>query len=533
MRSLASPMAALAVAATVSAQSSPDPSAFTAGILEVDGQVYPYRLLEPLPELRDVPRPLVVFLHGAGERGADNVAQLRWLPEVLAQPANRTAHPCFVLAVQCPTAARWVEVPWADAAPQPLHADPTPALRAVLRQLDVLVARPDVDAARVYLTGLSMGGFGAFDLVAPAPERFAAVPAVCGGGAPATAERLVDVPFQVWHGAADRVVPVQRSRLMVEALGRAGAAVDYHELPEVGHDAWRQAYGPDGFAWLFGHDLRQQRRGPFVEPACVPAVTTAVPAEGRFAVPERLPLRVAASLREHVQVLPELLGLPVDWLPESDRNSAGQPGDCVFAVEPGSADAFTITVADRVTVTARDAQALARAAIALAQLVRAAGDRGVPCGMLAQSLVAHGNRVVLPEGAARLGATELVALLHECRWFGVDEVAVGWADGTRFTGDVADRAKRLGLRLCAREEPMPARALVADADLQGWLRLPRPEPASAPCAFCLRVPEGIDDGAGMLEYARARLPAASERAHRTGALSAASLRSRVARLRRS
>jgi len=125
-------------------------------------------------------------------------------------------------------------------------------MRAVWLAVHDLLEREPIDPDRVYLTGLSMGGYGAWDLAARHPERFAAVVPVCGGGDPAQADRLRDLPIWVWHGDRDRSVPVEQSRRMVEALRRAGSAVRYDELPGVGHGSWKQAYGAGGaIDWMF------------------------------------------------------------------------------------------------------------------------------------------------------------------------------------------------------------------------------------------------------------------------------------------
>lgn len=228
---------------------------FESHFQEVDGCRYPWQLLLP-PAHATAPAPLVVFLHGAGERGSDNSRQLTWLPLQMASEGNRAALPCFLLAVQCPEGEKWVDVPWGDEQPSPLPAQPSRALRAVMAALDEVVQRPDVDRSRVYLTGLSMGGYGAWDLAMRQPERFAALAPVCGGGDPTQAARLRGLPIWIWHGDKDGAVPVVRSRQMHAALTAAGIDARYSELAGVGHDSWRQAYGEGGaLRWMF-----EQRR---------------------------------------------------------------------------------------------------------------------------------------------------------------------------------------------------------------------------------------------------------------------------------
>ncbi len=215
-----------------------------------------YRLLLPeaLPDAAaTVARhPLVLFLHGAGERGSDNVVQLKYLPTWLADSAARRRHPCFVLAPQCRTDERWVDVSWGDGASTPQPPVPTVDLAAAIAALDDVVAREAVDRDRIYLTGLSMGGFGTWDLAARLPERFAAILPVCGGGDERVAARTAKLPTWCIHGDADKAVPVTRSRSMIAAVRAAGGRPIYSELPGVGHDSWTPAYrDPFVLDWLF------------------------------------------------------------------------------------------------------------------------------------------------------------------------------------------------------------------------------------------------------------------------------------------
>lgn len=210
-----------------------------------------YRLLAP-----DVPTgdrmPLVVFLHGAGERGSDNAAQLAYLPTWLAAPTERRRHPCFLLAPQCRDESMWVDIPWGDTRSRPQQPRPTLDLQAVIAALDEVTANEPVDPRRIYLTGLSMGGYGTWDLAARMPERFAALLPICGGGDEATATRIAGLPTWCFHGAADDVVPVERSRSMIAAVRAAGGTPRYSELPGVGHDSWTPAYrDAEVIDWLF------------------------------------------------------------------------------------------------------------------------------------------------------------------------------------------------------------------------------------------------------------------------------------------
>ena len=188
-----------------------------------------------------------------GERGSDNLAQLGHFPHRVIREDHFADKPCFVLAPQCPeddTWSRWDE---------PDNPDPTPAMRGAIAAIDRIMMEENVDPDRVYLVGLSMGGYGTWDLAARQPERFAAIVPVCGGGNPSTMHRLADLPTWAFHGTADRVVPETRTVALVEAIRSAGGTPRYSALAGVGHNSWDTAFGPaeEGGAmdWLF-----QQRR---------------------------------------------------------------------------------------------------------------------------------------------------------------------------------------------------------------------------------------------------------------------------------
>ena len=211
-----------------------------------------YRLMRPAAVAAGVRLPLVLFLHGAGECGVDNEKQLKYLPTWLAEQEPRRRHPCFVLAPQCREDERWVDVSWADDESTPQQPEPTLDLAAAVAALDDVLAREPVDPARIYLTGLSMGGYGTWDLAIRVPHRFAAILPVCGGGDERLAARAAPLPIWCVHGDADTAVPVRRSRDMVAAIAAAGGRPVYSELPGVGHDCWTSAYR-HGFVldWLF------------------------------------------------------------------------------------------------------------------------------------------------------------------------------------------------------------------------------------------------------------------------------------------
>ena len=226
---------------------------FVEGTIEAveDGAArsYSYRLLKPI-DVDEDQRPLLVFLHGMGERGSDNVKQLEYLPTWMCSPEWRERFDTFVLAVQCPGDEIWVGS-WEG-------AGTCRAMSAVEGAIEHLIESENIDPSRVYLTGLSMGGFGSWDLASRHPDWFAAVVPICGGGDPSFASRIADSGVPIWtvHGDADRVVPVDLTRTMVGAIRKADGRVGYTELPGVRHDSWKFAYGPEGLMeWMLAQQL--------------------------------------------------------------------------------------------------------------------------------------------------------------------------------------------------------------------------------------------------------------------------------------
>ena len=216
---------------------------------------FKYRVLKPAVVEPGKRYPVVFFLHGAGERGSDNELQLTYLPTWLAEEENRRRHPCFVVVPQCRADHKWVEIDWSDKSSLPQKPEMTVDMAAAVAALDAVMRSEPVDPGRVYLTGISMGGYGSWDLAARTPERFAAVIPICGGGDEATAAKLKTLPIWCFHGDDDKAVPVERSRTMVEAVKAAGGTVKYTEYAGVGHDSWTPAYrDPVTLDWLFGQE---------------------------------------------------------------------------------------------------------------------------------------------------------------------------------------------------------------------------------------------------------------------------------------
>ena len=181
--------------------------------------------------------PLLVFLHGSGERGTDLKLVRKHGPPALV--GKEKALDSFIVASpQCP-AGRWWDV------------------REIRALVDHLCETRPVDRNRIILTGLSMGGFGTWTFLAEYPDLLAAAVPICGGGDPATAPRFKHVPIRCYHGAKDKAVPQSASDAMIEALRKAGASPDYTIYPDEGHESWIPAYKD---ASLYEWMLRQQRK---------------------------------------------------------------------------------------------------------------------------------------------------------------------------------------------------------------------------------------------------------------------------------
>jgi predicted peptidase len=220
-----------------------------------DGGGLPYRLLKPLDyvDQGDSSRryPLVLFLHGAGERGAENVRQLTHGGKNFADEGLRQRHPAFVVAPQCPAEQKWVEVDW-SAGSQSMPAVPGETMHHVFELIAALQKEFPIDDQRIYAVGLSMGGYGVWDILERRPELLAAGIPICGGGDPARAAAFKATPVWVFHGGADSVVPVKRSREMVKALQDAGGRPVYTEYEGVDHDSWTQTFDNRlVWDWLF------------------------------------------------------------------------------------------------------------------------------------------------------------------------------------------------------------------------------------------------------------------------------------------
>ena len=221
-----------------------------------NGTDLPYRFMEPKAQSGSY--PLVIFLHGAGERGTDNVRQLTHGGQFWLNPQTRDQYPCYVVMPQCPWDAFWAYAQWTPSfLPWQMPQNPQrPAAYEALKELiDACIALPGVDKSRVYVMGLSMGAMCTYDLCCRYPDLFAAAVAMCGTIYPpriTAADGIENIAFSLYHGDADETVPVEGSREAYKALKAKGASVRLREFPACGHGCWNPALTePDFLPWLF------------------------------------------------------------------------------------------------------------------------------------------------------------------------------------------------------------------------------------------------------------------------------------------
>lgn len=208
-----------------------------------DGDSLPYRLMKPLDYDSMTRYPLVVCLHGSSAVGTDNVKQVAaTLPaRLLSTAGNRKKYPAFLFVPQCPRGFGWGGLP------------EHPSIDSlVFEAIAALENEYSIDAQRRYVTGYSMGGYGAWHFICTRPAIFAAAIPICGGGDPAFAKNIVDIPVWAFHGAKDMNVPVNHTRDMIEALKQAGGHPRYTEYPHAAHNIWAEVTGTTELTeWLF------------------------------------------------------------------------------------------------------------------------------------------------------------------------------------------------------------------------------------------------------------------------------------------
>ncbi len=208
-------------------------------IKDADGTEAKYVLFTPAAAINPAEGkkiPLILFLHGSGETGTDGKKQATvGLGSVVKKQA--ASFPAYVIFAQSHKRN------WRAGSPDANRA---------LRMVDELCKAAPIDTNRIYLTGLSMGGYGTWSLAAAEPKRWAAIVPVCGGGNPSDVAKFKNIPCWCFHGDKDSAVKVEKSREMIDALKKVEAEPKYTEYPGIGHNSWDKAYGtPELFTWLF------------------------------------------------------------------------------------------------------------------------------------------------------------------------------------------------------------------------------------------------------------------------------------------
>jgi len=236
-----------------SSQAFSQPSLFSFNkFINDKGDTLNYRLL--YPDANPLQKyPLVIFLHGSGERGNDNDAQLKWGVPNFATAANMSLHPAIVIAPQCPLNMSWANLSNSKN-PAEIRLQPTPTkpMELVIALIHQVIKTLPVDSNRIYITGLSMGGFGTFDAIERYPNLFAAAVPVCGGGDTTKVAKIAHIPIWIFHGAEDPAVSPAYALGMLQALTNAGAHPGFTQYPEVGHFSWIEAYSDAMMMeWLF------------------------------------------------------------------------------------------------------------------------------------------------------------------------------------------------------------------------------------------------------------------------------------------
>ncbi len=227
------------------------------------GKILPYRILYPEQYDKGRKYPLVVFLHGSGERGNDNEKQLIHGSKLFLADSNRRNFPAIVVFPQCPVNISWHSFQNRSAQPGTRFNYPGNTiswpLDAVRQLVQQLLKEEAIDKKRCYISGLSMGGHGTFEMAYRFPKLFAAALPICGGGDSVHYDKRVRrISFWIFHGDNDKSVDVEESRKMLVRLKALRADVTYTEYPGVGHNSWDNAFAePTFLSWMFSKKRRK------------------------------------------------------------------------------------------------------------------------------------------------------------------------------------------------------------------------------------------------------------------------------------
>lgn len=237
-----------------------DKSIFSKEIFVQGTDTLLYRML--LPENFDATRkyPVLMFLHGAGERGNDNEAQLMHGSKLFLRSDVRRDFPAIVIFPQCPKDDYWANVKIGDGKSGDRFSfqkggEPGRAMHLLLGLLAELKSESFTQDSRFYVGGLSMGGMGTFEILRRKPGAFAAAFAICGGDEVRNVKKYKKVPLWIFHGAKDTTVPLSKSEVVVNELKRLNQPAKFTIYPEAGHNSWDAAFAEPAFlSWIFSHE---------------------------------------------------------------------------------------------------------------------------------------------------------------------------------------------------------------------------------------------------------------------------------------
>ena len=225
------------------------------GSFSHNNHTLPYRYLEPQNIKSNKKYPVVLFLHGAGERGTDNEAQLLHCSGQFLNPDVRDRYPAYVFFPQAPHGAFWSIPDRLTELSQAMFAadgEPSWQLHTLKAMVDSISQLPNVDPKRIYIMGISMGAMATYELCWRYPHLFAAAVPICGGADINRLSAAASIPWRIYHGDADKVVPVTFSRTAYRTLKNAGAKIIYREFAGCTHNSWNPAFNdPDLLPWLF------------------------------------------------------------------------------------------------------------------------------------------------------------------------------------------------------------------------------------------------------------------------------------------
>lgn len=215
----------------------------------------PYRLFIPTNYDKKQNYPLVLILHGGGERGHDNIRQVTNVVKIFIEKDFQALYPSFILIPQCPKKEQWLNTTFKRPPFNNYSQEKIPesnSMKMIIEIINYLRSEFNIDESRLYVTGYSMGGSGTWDIISRYPNLFAAAVPVTGVSDPTKAKLITEVPIWAFHGDEDAITPIQVTKKMIEALRQNGNECKFTEYKKTGHNSWSKAYHePELMKWLF------------------------------------------------------------------------------------------------------------------------------------------------------------------------------------------------------------------------------------------------------------------------------------------